>query len=108
MPGRSMCNFLAAANLGMWLVVTFEVQSINSSAAEVEVFGIVPWVIIQRITMPLSIFFRFHAAVFSIELWKCYQGKDDEDNWTDPGSDVEAKVETVIDEKDAAIKETEE
>ena len=28
-------------------------------------------------TLPLCIFFRFHAAVFSIELWKEYSGKDD-------------------------------
>ena len=29
-----------------------------------------PWVLIQRVTLPLAVFFRFHSAVVSIELWK--------------------------------------
>ncbi len=28
------------------------------------------WVIIQRVTLPLAVFFRFHSAVVSIEQWK--------------------------------------
>ena len=28
------------------------------------------WVLIQRVTLPLAVFFRFHSAVVSIELWK--------------------------------------
>merc|ERR1711884_69793 len=77
MPGRNMCNFLCAFNLSVWLIVTFECQNINSSMVEAQVFGLVAWVVIQRMTLPLCIFFRFHAAVFSIELWKEYSGKDD-------------------------------
>ena len=29
-----------------------------------------PWVLIQRVTLPLAVFFRFHSAVVNIELWK--------------------------------------
>ena len=38
-----------------------------------------PWVIIQRVTLPLAVFFRFHSAVVSIELWKeVYCGENSE------------------------------
>ena len=76
MPGRNMCNFIHFLNLAVWLIVTFEEQNITSSVIEAQVFGLVAWVVIQRMTLPLCIFFRFHAAVFSIELWKEYAGKD--------------------------------
>ena len=72
-----MCNFLSFFNFAVWIIVTFECQNITSTAIEAEVFGLVPWVIIQRMTLPLCIFFRFHASVFSLELWKEYSGKDD-------------------------------
>ena len=77
MPGRNMCNFLCLFNFALWLIVTFECQNITSTAIEAQVFGLVAWVVIQRMTLPLCIFFRFHAAVFSIELWKEYSGKED-------------------------------
>ena len=37
------------------------------------------WVLIQRVTLPLAVFFRFHSAVVSIELWKeVYASKAEE------------------------------
>ena len=53
-----MVLYLSYLNLAVWVVVTFEIQSVASSEAEIEVFGLVPWIIIQRVTMPLAIFFR--------------------------------------------------
>ena len=58
MPGRNMCNFLCSFNLAVWLILTFECQNITSSVVEAEVFGLVAWVVIQRMTLPLCIFFR--------------------------------------------------
>ena len=78
MPGRNICNFLSLFNLAVWLIITFECQNITSTAIEAQVFGLTAWVIIQRMTLPLCIFFRFHASMFSFELWKEYSGKDDE------------------------------
>ena len=77
MPGRNMCNFLSFFNIAIWLIITFECQNITTTAIEAQVFGLVAWVVIQRMTLPLCIFFRFHAAVFSLELWKEYSGKED-------------------------------
>ena len=76
MPGRNMCIFLSIFNGAVWFIVTFECQNITSTAVEAEIFGLTAWVVIQRMTLPLCIFFRFHASVFSVELWKEYSGKD--------------------------------
>ena len=76
MPGRNMCNFLMYFNFAMWIIDTFEVQNVSSGAVESEVVGTVVWVVIQRMTLPMIIFFRFHAFVFCIELEKQYAGKD--------------------------------
>jgi len=37
---------------------------------QLEFYGFVPWSIIQRITLPLCIFHRFHSAVTLAEIWK--------------------------------------
>ena len=72
MPGRNMCNFLMFFNFAMWLIDTFELQNGKSGAVEAEVYGLASWVLIQRMTVPLIIFFRFHAFVLCIELDKEY------------------------------------
>lgn len=33
-------------------------------------FGFYAWSIIQRVTLPLCIFFRFHSTVILVEVWK--------------------------------------
>ena len=49
---------------------TFEIQKLRASLIESTFYGIMPWIIIQRVTLPIAIFFRFHSAVINIELWK--------------------------------------
>ena len=51
-----------------------------------EFYGFMPWVLIQRITLPLAVFFRFHSAVVSIELWKevyCEKNEQDQNHQID-------------------------
>ena len=51
-----------------------------------EFYGFMPWVLIQRITLPLAVFFRFHSAVVSIELWKevyCEKNEQDQNHEID-------------------------
>ena len=79
MPGRNVCNFLLLCNLAMWIIDTFELQNCDSGAVEAEIFGVGTWVVIQRLTCPLIIFFRFHAFVLCIELDKEYAGKPNVD-----------------------------
>lgn len=68
--GREEITFLALLNLSQWLVWTFEVQKAESSRTESEYFGRLSWILVQRITLPLSIFFRFHCTVVFIDAWK--------------------------------------
>ena len=44
-----------------------------------KVYGHKSWVILQRMTVPLVIFLRFHAFVLCIELDKEYAGKQNGD-----------------------------
>lgn len=70
MPGRQITIFLFLFNLAQWIVFTFEIQKVRASQVEEDFYGFMPWVLIQRVTLPLAVFFRFHSAVVSIELWK--------------------------------------
>ncbi len=50
--------FLSLLNLAQWIVVTFEIQKVRASPIEIEFYGFMAWVIIQRVTLPLTVFFR--------------------------------------------------
>ena len=80
MKGKNVCNFFIFFNFAMWLTYTFERQSVNSSAFELQVLGTVAWAIIQRMTLPMIIFFRFHALMFCVDLRKQYKGTETLEN----------------------------
>jgi len=79
-PGRHIVALLAMMNLGLWLVDTFELQKSRASLAEERFYGPIVWVAIQRITLPICIFFRFHSSVVLIDCWKdCYRREEEEE-----------------------------
>jgi hypothetical protein len=43
---------------------------VRASLVEAQFFGFMPWIVIQRVTLPLSVFFHFHAAVVCSQLFK--------------------------------------
>ena len=57
-PGRQVTAFLFLFNVSQWLVYTFEIQKVRASLVEAGFYGFMPWVIIQRVTLPLAVFFR--------------------------------------------------
>lgn len=69
-PGRQIVTFLVFCNLGLWITYNFEIQKVNATPDQLQFFGFFPWIIIQRITLPLCVFFRFHSTVVLAELWK--------------------------------------
>ena len=72
-PGRQIVTFLILSNLGLWVSCNFEIQKVNATPDQLQFYGFFPWIIIQRITLPLCVFFRFHSTVVFAELWKdCY------------------------------------
>jgi len=69
-PGRQMTTFLVLINFSLWFVNTFELQKSQASQVESEVYGAITWVWLQRLTLPIVIFFRFHSTVVLIDCWK--------------------------------------
>jgi len=69
-PGRQVVMFLIILNISQWIIATFELQKSLASPWEKSFYGFLPWVILQRITLPLCVFFRFHSAVIAIDCWK--------------------------------------
>jgi len=69
-PGRQVIAFLVFFNVTLWLVDTFELQKSQASLVESAFYGPVTWVWLQRLTLPLAIFFRFHSTVVLIDCWK--------------------------------------
>ncbi|XP_040580037.1 proton channel OtopLc isoform X2 [Lepeophtheirus salmonis] len=75
-PGRQTTTYLLMCNLALWVTYNFEIQKGNATPDQSKFYGFLPWVVIQRITLPLCVFFRFHSSVVLTELWKnCYRLK---------------------------------
>ena len=69
-PGRQSVTFLLITNMTLWLVYTFEMQKVEANPVQLHFYGFLPWAIVQRITLPLCIFYRFHSAIVYSEIWK--------------------------------------
>ncbi|XP_017772758.1 PREDICTED: uncharacterized protein LOC108559895 isoform X2 [Nicrophorus vespilloides] len=69
-PGRQVVTFLLICNITMWIIYTFEAQKVEANPIQLEFYGFLAWAIIQRLTLPLCIFHRFHSAVTLAEIWK--------------------------------------
>ena len=69
-PGRQSVTFLLITNMTLWLVYTFEMQKVLANPVQLNFYGFLPWAIIQRLTIPLCIFYRFHSAIVYSEIWK--------------------------------------
>jgi hypothetical protein len=63
-------TFLLICNITMWIIYTFEVQKVKDSPVQLRFFGFYAWSMIQRICLPMCIFFRFHSSVILVEIWK--------------------------------------
>jgi len=69
-PGRQVVTFLLICNITMWVIYTFEVQKVKDSPVQLRFYGFYAWSMIQRVCLPLCIFFRFHSSVILVEIWK--------------------------------------
>nr|XP_014286683.1 uncharacterized protein LOC106687351 isoform X8 [Halyomorpha halys] len=69
-PGRQIVTFLLIANVTMWIIYTFETQKVVANPVQLEFYGFLAWSMVQRLTLPLCIFHRFHSAVTLAEIWK--------------------------------------
>lgn len=68
--GRQAVTCLAFFNFSLWLYDTFELQKSQASLVESKFYGDFTWVWLQRVTLPVCIFFRFHSTVIMADSWK--------------------------------------
>uniref|UniRef100_U5EQT7 Putative conserved plasma membrane protein n=1 Tax=Corethrella appendiculata TaxID=1370023 RepID=U5EQT7_9DIPT len=69
-PGRQIVTFLLICNISMFAIYTFEAQKVFANPVQLDFYGFIAWSLIQRVTLPLCIFHRFHSAVTLAEAWK--------------------------------------
>lgn len=69
-PGRSFVTFLLICNLGLWVVNTFMLKESYGFQLFSSYYGNLAWVIILNTTLPLAIYYRFHASVCLSEIWQ--------------------------------------
>ena len=70
-------TFLILLNLVVWGAYTFGLQNPTTTIQELRYYGKVAgsnhvyiWIVLQRIIIPIIIFFRFHSLVMLVECWK--------------------------------------
>ena len=56
--GRTLVVFLSFVNFSIWLFDTFELQKSKASLIESGYYGQTTWIWLQRITLPVCVFFR--------------------------------------------------
>ncbi|CAO1377709.1 unnamed protein product [Diamesa serratosioi] len=69
-PGRQIVTFLLICNVSMFAIYTFDAQKVFANPVQSDFYGFISWALIQRVTLPLCIFHRFHSAVTLAEVWK--------------------------------------
>ncbi|XP_055333261.1 proton channel OtopLc-like isoform X2 [Paramacrobiotus metropolitanus] len=69
-PGRELVTFLLVCNFGLWAVESLEAWKQQLYPAQQRFYGSWSWTIIMNISMPLTIFYRFHSSVCLSEIWK--------------------------------------
>ncbi|KAK3100048.1 hypothetical protein FSP39_013917 [Pinctada imbricata] len=69
-PGREFVTFLLMCNIALWGIDTFEVQRSLANPVQLDFYGEVAWTILNHISVPLNIFYRFHSTVCLSNIWK--------------------------------------
>ena len=79
-----MVVFLILMNFSVWVMCTFGLQKpwstvlelgyysniLDSTVKSIQDISWAPWIVIQRILLPIVIFFRFHSLVLLVEFFK--------------------------------------
>ena len=57
-------------NVAMWITETFEIKSHDKRDDRYDVYGNVLWTMLSHMTVPLTMFYRFHSSVCLADIWK--------------------------------------
>ncbi|GLV35744.1 Otopetrin-like c [Carabus blaptoides fortunei] len=69
-PGRGLITFLVVCNVAMWITETFQIKSHELLDVRYVFYGKQWWTIIGHMTVPLTMFYRFHSSVCLVDIWK--------------------------------------
>jgi hypothetical protein len=69
-PGRGLFTLLIIVNLCLWISDTFVFKRFDVNQYQLKYFSVLAWSIINTISSPLAIFFRFHVSVCLSDCWK--------------------------------------
>ncbi|XP_065568661.1 proton channel OtopLc-like isoform X2 [Artemia franciscana] len=69
-PGREFVTFLIVANMAMWVLNTFEIKSHETHLERIRFYGQPLWTFLSHVTLPLTLFYRFHSSVCLVDVWK--------------------------------------
>lgn len=69
-PGRELVTFLIIANVAVWLFLTFSVKTGYTGDERYDFYGYTLWNILNHISLPLIMFYRFHASVCLVDIWR--------------------------------------
>lgn len=69
-PGRELFTILVIINLSLWLSDTLAFKRFEVNPYQLSYYSVLAWSIINTISSPLAIFFRFHSSVCLSDCWK--------------------------------------
>ncbi|XP_059616510.1 proton channel OtopLc-like [Phlebotomus argentipes] len=69
-PGRELITFLTIANVSLWIYYTFSVKTADTGDERYTFYGYTLWSILNHLSLPLIMFYRFHASVCLVDIWR--------------------------------------
>ncbi|XP_066948299.1 proton channel OtopLc-like [Macrobrachium rosenbergii] len=69
-PGREVIIFLVVMNVATWLLMSFQIISVSGNTLLYNFYGKEVWTAVSHLTLPLSLFYRFHSSVCLADIWK--------------------------------------
>jgi len=68
-PGRNLVAFLLVCNLAIYAWETMEIKAAGDETERKDFYGDNLWTLLSHLTLPLVIFYRFHASVALADIW---------------------------------------
>ncbi|ETN60705.1 otopetrin [Anopheles darlingi] len=69
-PGKELVTFMTIANVSLWIYYTFAVKTGDIGDERYEYYGDVLWSILNHLSLPLIMFYRFHSSVCLVDIWR--------------------------------------
>uniref|UniRef100_A0A182QKW8 Otopetrin n=1 Tax=Anopheles farauti TaxID=69004 RepID=A0A182QKW8_9DIPT len=69
-PGKELVTFMTIANVSLWVYYTFAVKTGDFGDERYDYYGDVLWSILNHLSLPLIMFYRFHSSVCLVDIWR--------------------------------------